>query len=124
MSVDTARAAAERFAKVFAGAEVEKLAVAFLGSEGQIIDLHVRDGSLHAEIDLPIRDIMAEALTLGAAGLILAHNHPSGDPTPSREDIHATRMLAAAGRGLGIRLVDHLIFAGGGCSSFVGLGLL
>ena len=122
--METAREAAHRFAAIFAGAAVEKVAVAHLDAEGRIIALRECEGSLVDEIDLPIREMLVEALKLGSAGLILAHNHPSGDPTPSREDIHATRMLAAAGRGLGIRLVDHLNFAGGGCSSFVGLGLL
>ena len=57
-------------------------------------------------------------------GWSIAHNHPSGDPSPSRADIEATRRLAEAAAALGIRLHDHLIFAGGDCRSFRALGLL
>jgi DNA repair protein RadC len=124
MSALTPRAAADRFAEIFAGAKVEKLAVAHLDKGGAIIALREREGSLVGEIDLPIREMLVEALKLGSAGLILAHNHPSGDPSPSRNDIHATRMLAAAGRALEIPLLDHLIFAGDKCASFREMGLL
>ena len=124
MKVETPRAAADRFASIFAGAKVEKLAVAHLDKAGAVIALREREGSLVSEIDLPIREMLVEALKLGSASLILAHNHPSGDPRPSRDDIHATRMLAAAGRALEIPLLDHLIFAGEKCTSFRELGLL
>lgn len=55
------------------------------------------------------REIMREAVRESAASVILAHNHPSGDPTPSKEDIDITRRLVEAGRILGIRVVDHVI---------------
>ena len=51
------------------------------------------------------------ALLTNAAGIILAHNHPSGDPSPSAEDLAFTRRMAEAGDLIGIRLVDHLILA-------------
>ncbi|SFP74201.1 JAB domain-containing protein [Sphingomonas rubra] len=60
------------------------------------------------------RQVMARALELGATGLILVHNHPSGDPSPSLADRRFTRALAAAGEHLGVRLHDHLIVARGG----------
>ena len=124
MSVETPGAPADRFAEIFADAKVEKLAVAHLDKAGGVIAVREREGSLVGEIDLPIREMLVEALKLESAGLILAHNHPSGDPSPSRNDIHATRMLAAAGRALDIPLLDHLIFAGDKCVSFRELGLL
>ena len=55
------------------------------------------------------REIFREAVRNNAASVILAHNHPSGDPTPSKEDIDITRRLLEAGRILGIRVVDHII---------------
>ena len=55
------------------------------------------------------REIFREAVRQSAASVILAHNHPSGDPTPSKEDIDITRRLIEAGKILGIRIVDHVI---------------
>lgn len=55
------------------------------------------------------REVFREAVRQSAASVILAHNHPSGDPTPSKEDIDITRRLLEAGRVLGIRVVDHVI---------------
>jgi DNA repair protein RadC len=60
------------------------------------------------------REILKEALRLGAAGLVLFHTHPSGDPAPSAEDLAFTRRLAEAGEVLGVRLVDHMIIGGPG----------
>ena len=55
------------------------------------------------------REVFREAVRQNAASLILAHNHPSGDPTPSKEDIDITRRLVEAGKILGIRIVDHIV---------------
>ena len=55
------------------------------------------------------REIMREAVRQSAASIILAHNHPSGDPTPSKEDCDITRRLIEAAKILGIRIVDHVI---------------
>ena len=55
------------------------------------------------------REVFREAVRQSAASVILAHNHPSGDPTPSKEDIDITRRLVEAGRVLGIRIVDHIV---------------
>ena len=73
---------------------------------------------------LPLRAIIADALTLGTVGLLLSHNHPSGDATPSRNDIAATRQLARAADALGIRLHDHIVSADGHSVSFRATGLL
>jgi DNA repair protein RadC len=82
-----------------------------------------RSGS-RASIDLPVRRILEDALRLGSAGLVIAHNHPSGDAQPSRDDVESTRELADTAARLGIRLHDHLIFAGGDMCSLRSLGLL
>jgi len=69
------------------------------------------------------RETFREAVRDGAASVIVAHNHPSGDPTPSTEDIDVTRRFVEAGRILGIGVVDHLIlgWAEPGAAGFVSL---
>lgn len=74
-------------------------------------------GSLNASIVHP-REVLKPAITSNAASIIVAHNHPSNDPTPSREDIEVTKRLAEAGKIIGVELLDHVIV----CSdSFVSL---
>src|SRR3546814_14279841 len=63
-------------------------------------------------VDLPLRQVFATGLAADAAAMIIAHNHPSGDPTPGPEALRPTRDLARIGAMLGIRLVDHLVLAG------------
>lgn len=99
------------------------LAIAYLQDGQRLAEFILVAGSPET-VELPLRRIFADALRLDAVGLILAHNHPSGDPQPSREDVEATRILAATGDRLGIRLIDHLIFAGARTCSLRGLGLL
>jgi len=72
----------------------------------------------------PLRAIIADAAAHGSAGLVLAHNHPSGDSTPSAQDCAVTRRLASAAEALDCTLVDHLVFAGGECTSLRRMGLL
>ena len=76
------------------------------------------------KVSLSPRDIMKRALELDASGIILVHNHPSGDPTPSRVDIATTADIAAAGKLIDVYIYDHVIVASGGWSSFRSLGLL
>lgn len=70
------------------------------------------------------REVIRRALELHAAAIILVHNHPSGDPKPSQEDIEITRQIAQAGATMGINLHDHLIIAGHKHYSFASNGLL
>lgn len=70
------------------------------------------------------REVIARALELHASALILVHNHPSGDPTPSRGDIEMTREIAEAGRKLGVTVHDHLVIGRSGHASFKSLGLI
>lgn len=121
--VRTARDAAELFAPLFEGQAAEKVVVAHLGPDRALLHVQESDGGA-ADAPLPIRAIVADALACGAAGLIVAHNHPSGDPQPSSSDLAATRLLAETAASLGIALHDHLVFAGGECRSFRDLGLI
>ena len=70
------------------------------------------------------REVVKRALELGASAIILVHNHPSGDPTPSRADIDMTNQIVAAARALNIRVHDHLVIGHKNHSSFKSLGLL
>lgn len=79
-------------------------------------------GSLNQSIVHP-RELFKTALLSSAAAIILVHNHPSGDPTPSREDIEITRRMKEAGEILGIKLLDHIVI-GSSYLSFVERGLL
>jgi DNA repair protein RadC len=79
-------------------------------------------GSLNQSIVHP-REVFKTALLSSAAALILLHNHPTGDPTPSREDHEITRRIKEAGDVLGVRLLDHIII-GDGFLSFASEGLL
>jgi len=70
------------------------------------------------------REVFRDALLAGAAAVIVAHNHPSGDPAPSAEDRQVTRRLAQAGALLGVPLVDHLVIGAGDWTSLAELGVL
>lgn len=71
-----------------------------------------------------VRPLFERALALGANGLLLAHNHPSGNCRPSAQDILSTRLLRDIGAALEVELIDHLIFAGRRCFSMAGGGYL
>lgn len=87
----------------------EYLAVAFLDTKNQIIEAKtIFTGTLNASLVHP-RDIMKEALLLDSKNIIITHNHPSGDPTPSVEDRNITARLVDAGKALDINLLDHII---------------
>ncbi|OGP73597.1 MAG: hypothetical protein A2V86_13135 [Deltaproteobacteria bacterium RBG_16_49_23] len=76
-----------------------------------IKEVTISEGTLDASIVHP-RDVFREALLESAAGVILLHNHPSGNPAPSEEDIRITKQLLEAGRVMGIKVYDHIILAG------------
>jgi DNA repair protein RadC len=116
--------ATDLFAKELSALSREELRVLHLDEQGYVLGLSAGTDGDPEKADLPVREIVSDALALGARALLLAHNHPSGDPTPSRADKLATRRLAEAARGLEIRLLDHLVFAGGHFRSFRQMGLL
>jgi DNA repair protein RadC len=81
------------------------------------------EGSIDQAV-IHVREVIRRAMDLGSAALILVHNHPSGDPSPSRADIQLTRDIAEAGRKLGITVHDHIIIGANGHSSMRTSGLL
>jgi DNA repair protein RadC len=102
----------------------ERLRVLFLNSKNRLLGDEVMvEGSVN-EVPIYPREIMRRALEIGATALILAHNHPSGDPKPSSDDIRVTRLVASAAAALDIRLHDHVIVARSGWISFSASGLL
>ena len=103
---------------------VERVRVLYLNSKNMLIrNEPMSEGSVD-EAAIYIREVIRRALELQAVALILVHNHPSGDPTPSQQDIRLTRTLIEAGRPLGIALHDHLIIGSGGHCSLRALGLI
>ena len=92
-------------------------------NNGVVGDVELSRGTLNASIVHP-REVFKFAIDRLAAAVIVAHNHPSGNPEPSREDCEITRQLAAAGKIVGIPLHDHLIVAGNVCTSLAERGLI
>lgn len=102
----------------------EVFAVLCLDTKGRARAVRqVSVGSLNASIVHP-REVFAEAIQEGAASVILAHNHPSGDPSPSPEDVAVTHKLVRSGDILGIPVVDHVIVGDEGFVSFQDSGLM
>ena len=102
----------------------EKLVCLLLNAKNVIIGMEVTSvGTLTQSIAAP-REIYKSAIISSAAAIILAHPHPSGDPTPSREDIQMTERVAKAGEILGIKLLDHVIIGELGTYSFANAGRL
>lgn len=101
--------AAEVLWQFLEGADREYFVVVLLDTQNQIIGLHtVTVGTLDASLVHP-REIFKAAILANSAAILLAHNHPSGDPTPSAEDRSVTRLLVDAGVALGIEVLDHLV---------------
>lgn len=102
----------------------EVFIVILLDGASQIIkDVKVSEGTLNASLVHP-REVFKAALDERAASVILMHNHPSGNPDPSGEDLVVTRQLVEAGRIMGIPVRDHIIVAGSGYTSLATLGHL
>jgi DNA repair protein RadC len=97
-----------------AGLDQEQLRVILLDTKNRVIAFHlVYQGTVNSAHAEP-RDIFREAIRQNAVSLVIAHNHPSGDPTPSQDDIEVTNRLAEAGRVLGIEVADHIVIGKGG----------
>lgn len=101
----------------------ESLRAIFLDGNGAICGMGAWPGN-EEWIELPARRILASALAADAASIILAHNHPSGDPNPSAADIQATRTFAQLCAGIGIKVLDHIIIAENRVSSMRALLLI
>lgn len=94
------------------------IAVLLDNKHRKLRDLVVGQGSLTASIVHP-RDVYSRIIRHAAAAVIFVHNHPSGDPTPSREDIEITRRLREVGDLIGVRVLDHIVIGKGRYVSFV-----
>lgn len=124
--LDGLAAATTFFAHCFdkpADPKVEQLWVAHLDDQARCLHLSMHGGTSD-HVGLPVRDILRDAARLGSTGVVLAHNHPSGDPSPSTEDCRATRSLALAAEAIDLTVVDHLVFAGRHCRSLRRMGYL
>ncbi len=94
------------------------LAVTLDNKHRKIRDVCVSTGSLTASIIHP-RDVYSIVMRDSAAAVVFVHNHPSGDPTPSREDLEITRRLREVGDLVGVRVLDHIVVGDGRYVSFV-----
>lgn len=91
----------------------EVFKVVFLNTKNHIVkSTNISIGSLNASIVHP-REVFKEAVKTGCAAVVFLHNHPSGDPEPSKEDIETTNRLVSAGNILGIKVLDHIIMGDG-----------
>jgi DNA repair protein RadC len=103
---------------------VERVRVLYLDTRNRLIDdHHVGDGSID-EAAIHPREVIRRAMDVGASAMILVHNHPSGNPEPSRADIQITKRIAEAGRLLGVTVHDHVIIGREGHTSLRAKGLI
>jgi DNA repair protein RadC len=103
---------------------IERVRVLYLNAKnGLILDEIASEGSIDQSA-IYTREVLRRAMDVGAAAIILVHNHPSGDSTPSRQDIHMTREIADAGKKLGVHVHDHVIIGKDGCTSMRSAGLI
>lgn len=103
---------------------VERVRVLHLNAKNMLIrDELMSEGSV-SEAAIYVREVIRRAIDLGSSALILVHNHPSGDPSPSKQDIAITRDIAEAGKRLGVAVHDHIVIGRQGHSSLRALGLI
>lgn len=104
--------------------KVECFRLLFLDNKNRLIADEVQQKGTVNHTPLYPREVVKRALDIGASAIIMVHNHPSGDPTPSREDIDMTRTVAEALSRIGITLHDHIVVGRGTYTSFKSKGLL
>jgi DNA repair protein RadC len=102
----------------------ERIRILYLDARNRLIrDEQVSEGT-GTRVALAVRSVVGRAAELGAASIILVHNHPSGDPTPSRQDVELTRRIAAEALRHDVTVLDHLIIGGDKVYSFHHAGIL
>ena len=107
-----------------AHSRTEQVRVLFLNAKNMLIANEAMwDGSVD-EASVHVREVIARAIALGATALIIVHNHPSGDPSPSQQDICLTRDLVEAGRHMKVTVHDHVIVGATGRTSMRAMGLI
>ena len=104
--------------------EREQFRLLFLDKKNVLIADEVQQTGTVDHTPVYPREVIRRALELSATAVILVHNHPSGDPTPSRADIEMTRTIIEVGKPLGINVHDHLVIGREGHASFKGMGLI
>lgn len=102
----------------------EQFRILFLDKKNRLIADEVQGQGTVDHTPVYVREVVKRALELSSTAIVLVHNHPSGDPTPSRADIDMTRFIVDAGRPLGVLVHDHIIVGRGGHASFKALRLL
>ena len=114
----------EAFRGRFEQADREEFLVLLLDGKNKVLGFHVASvGTLTSSLAHP-REIFKAAILANAAAIILVHNHPSGDPAPSAEDLSITKRLKEVGELLGIQVLDHIIIGDGRYVSFIESGFL
>jgi len=111
-SIEVLSAAYAHVYPFFAGRETERFVSVACDTRHKVIATEVIAEGLPDGVDVRIADIFAPAIRHRAVSLLVAHNHPSGDPTPSEYDYALTKDLLDAGKLLGVRVIDHLVIAG------------
>ena len=107
-----------------AHSRVEEVRILFLNAKNTLIaNEALWQGSVD-EASVHVREVIARAIALGATALIIVHNHPSGDPSPSQQDIRLTRDLVEAGRHMKVTIHDHVIVGASGRTSMRAMGLI
>jgi DNA repair protein RadC len=102
----------------------EQFRILFLDKKNRLIADEVQQTGTVDHTPVYVREVVKRALELSSTAIILVHNHPSGDPTPSRADIEMTKQIMQAAKSLNIQIHDHIIVGRDGHASFKGLGLL
>lgn len=102
----------------------EKFRILFLDKKNRLISDEVQGAGTVDHTPVYVREVVKQALELGSSAIILVHNHPSGDPTPSRADIEMSKLIIQAGRPLGVVVHDHIIVGRAGHASMRALRLI
>ncbi|MDO4711791.1 MAG: DNA repair protein RadC [Peptostreptococcaceae bacterium] len=123
-NIDSPESVADIFMEELRYSKKEIVKLLLLDTKGGIVgDVTLSEGSLNSSIVHP-REVFREAVVRAANKLILVHNHPSGDPEPSDQDIRLTERISEAGKIMGIELIDHIIIGDGEYASLKRLGYL
>ena len=107
-----------------AHSSVEEVRVLFLNARNMLLANEAMWRGSVDEASVHVREVISRAIALGATAIIIVHNHPSGDPSPSQQDIRLTRDLIEAGRHMKVTVHDHVIVGSAGRTSMKAMGLI
>lgn len=114
----------EYYKNIFFNMKNEQLRIMFINNKNRLIKEELLQSGTITQTAIYPREIIQKSLNIGASGIILVHNHPSGDPQPSREDIIMTRSIRDIATKLDILLLDHIIIGKNSCKSLKELGVI